>query len=300
MSLRLDTQFLPLLPTWFQEIREFQEICSTEQQEAEALAAAIGAVADNLFFQTMDTGSVQMWEQILGIVPNPAAESLEFRRARVLNRISTRPPFTLGFLHQKLDELIGPDRWQVTVDYPNYTLYIDSAAENQAWATEVAITVNTIKPCHIVYRSRPYTRDLLYLNEGIRLSKVAWNYRLGAWLLGQLPFAQEEPLGEIKMPTQRSIQTGLLESTAAFVEGDVAAARINGSVTISALTRSVSGNTATISYTVTEDEADTVTLTELLDSAGRVLTASAVYVPISGSAIFRHIITIEEGVTANG
>ena len=55
------------------------------------------------------------------------------------------------------------------------------------------------------------------------------------------PLHREEPLGEIKMPTQRSIQTGLLENTAAFVEGDVAAARISGSVTISALTRSVSG-----------------------------------------------------------
>ena len=71
MSLRLDTQFLPLLPTWFQEIREFQEICSTEQQEAEALAAAIGAVADNLFFQTMDTGSVQMWGTDPGDCPKP-------------------------------------------------------------------------------------------------------------------------------------------------------------------------------------------------------------------------------------
>ena len=66
-------------------------------------------------------------------------------------------PLRSGSSTRSWTELIGPDRWQVTVDYPNYTLYIDSAAENQAWATEVAITVNTIKPCHIVYRSRPYT-----------------------------------------------------------------------------------------------------------------------------------------------
>lgn len=300
MSLQLDTDFMSLLPEWFQMIPQFQEICSTEQQQFEALAASINQVADNMFFQTMDTDSINLWEQILNIVPNPSTESLQFRRARVLNRISTRPPFTLGFLYQKLDELIGPGAWTVTVDYPNYTLYIDAAAENQQWATEVAITINTIKPCHIIYRSRPYTNDTLFLNEGIDLSKIVWNYRLGAWLLGQAPFGQEEPMGEIKMPTQLSVQTGLLTDTATYIEGDIASARINGSVSITSLTKSTSGAAVAVSYTVTEEQASTVTLVEVLDSDGNVLTSSAVYVPISGSAIFNHTITVQEGVNTNG
>ena len=300
MSLQLDTDFMSLLPEWFQMIPQFQEICSTEQQQFEALAASINQVADNMFFQTMDTDSINLWEQILNIVPNPSTESLQFRRARVLNRISTRPPFTLGFLYQKLDELIGPGAWTVTVDYPNYTLYIDAAAENQQWATEVAITINTIKPCHIIYRSRPYTSDLLFVNEGINLSEATWNYRLGAWLLGQLPFGQEEPRGEIKMPSQLSVQSGLLTDTATYIEGDIASARINGSVSITSLTKSTSGAAVTVSYTVTEEQASTVTLVELLDSDGNVLTSSAVYVPISGSAIFNHTITVQEGVNTNG
>lgn len=300
MSLQPDVNFSDLLPDWFKPIPEFQAICETEQQQFEAAATAMVTVANNMFFQTMDAGAISLWEQILNIVPNPATETLQFRRSRVLNRVSTRPPFTLGFLYQKLDALIGVGAWTVTVDYPNYTLYIDASAEDQQWATEVAVTVNNIKPCHIVYRSRPYTSDTMFLNESIDLSKLVWNYRLGAWLLGQLPFSQEESLGEIKMPTQKSVQSGLLTDTATFVSGDVASARVNGSVVISELTKSTSGNTASVSYTVTESQASVVTLLELLNSSGTVLTSSTVYVPISDSAIFNHTIRTQEGVNSNG
>ena len=125
----LDADLLALLPPWYREVLDYQEICGTEQAQFEALADEIVSVADNFFFQTMDERAVSQWEQVFRIVPNPAAESLEFRRARILNRISTRPPFTLGFLYQKLDELIGVGAWTVHMDYPNYTLYIESSAE---------------------------------------------------------------------------------------------------------------------------------------------------------------------------
>lgn len=155
----LDTDMLSLLPPWYREILDYQQICQTEEAQFTALANEINGVADNFFFQTMDISAVSQWERIFGITPNLDTDTLEFRRARVLNRISTRPPFTLGFLYQKLDELIGPGEWTVTVDYPNYTLYIESSAENQLYATEVAYTINRIKPAHIVYVNTPYTRS---------------------------------------------------------------------------------------------------------------------------------------------
>ena len=226
--MKLDTQLLPLLPPWYREILDYQEICQTEQEQFEALAEEITAVADNFFFQTMDAGAVSQWEQIFGIIPNPAVESLEFRRARVLNRVSTRPPFTLGFLYQKLDELIGPGGWTVTVDYLNYTLYIESSAENQQYATEVAYTVNKIKPAHIVYVNTPYLRSGLLLSESIELSQLTYHYQLGSWGLGVQPFATEQGQGVIKMPTTPSIQQALLTGVAGFVSGDIASARING------------------------------------------------------------------------
>lgn len=298
-NLELDTDMLELLPPWYREILDYQQICQTEQQLLEALAQEITAIADNFFFQTMDAGSVSQWEQILGITPNLTTETLAFRRARLINRLSTRPPYTIWFLYQKLDELIGPGQWTVNVDYPNYTLYIESSAENQQYATEVAYTINTIKPAHIVFVNTPYVRTGLLLSETIELYQRNWNYNLGGWGLGVLPFASDVSKGVIKMPTTPSIQQALLTGTANFVSGDITSARINGSVTISSLEKSVSGSTLTVTYTVPQDQATEVTLAELLDADGNVLTSSTVYVPVEVNTVMKHVIPVSEGVNTN-
>ena len=291
---------LSLLPPWYREILDYQEICQTEKAQFDALASEITGVADNFFFQTMDESAVSMWEQIFEITPNPETETLDFRRARALNRISTRPPFTLGFLYQKLDELIGPGAWTVTVDYENYTLYIESSALDQQYATEVAFTINRIKPAHIVYVNTPYVRTGILLSETIELSQRIYNYKLGAWGLGVLPFAEEEGQGVIKMPETPSIQAALLTDTANFVSGDIASARINGSIAISDISKTVTGSTLEVTYTVTQSQTEAITSAELLDADGNVLTSSTVYVPVSESTIMKHIIPVAEGVVNSG
>lgn len=296
----LDVNLISLLPPWYREILDYQQICQTEQAQFEALASEIVSVADNFFFQTMDAQAVNQWEQIFGIVPDPNTESLALRRSRLLNRISTHPPFTLGFLYQKLDELIGVGEWTVRVDYPNYTLTIESSAENQQYATEVAYTVNRIKPAHIVYVNTPYLRSGLLLSETIQLSQRIYNYKLGSWGLGLAPFASEQEQGVIKLPTTPSVQTALLEDTAAFVSGDIASARVNGTIAISELTKSVSGSTLTVTYSVAQSQASEITQVELLDTQGTVLTSSTVYIPVSAATVVKHIIPVSEGVINNG
>lgn len=225
-NITLDTDLLAQLPLWYREVLDYQQICQTEKEQFDALATEIHSVADNFFFQTMDVSAISQWEQIFDIIPNLTTDTLDFRRARILNRISTKPPFTLGFLYQKLDELIGPDNWTVTVDYPNYTLYIESSAENQLYATEVSYTINHIKPAHIVFINTPYTRSGLLLNETIELSQRIFNYKLGSWGLGILPFASEQGQGVIKMPTTPSVQDTLLVDIADFLSTDISTARI--------------------------------------------------------------------------
>lgn len=291
----LDTDLLNLLPPWYRQILDYQQICSTEQQQLEILAMEITAVARNMFFSTMGVTAIEEWEKIFKIYPSPS-DTLEFRRARILNRISTKPPFTLGFLYQKLDELIGPNRWTVRVDYPNYTLYIESAAENQNYATEIAVLLNTIKPAHIVYVNTPYLSDGVLMAEAITGGVYRHNYRLGAWGLGTLPFAGIEREEVFKMPSVPSINMELLQQVANFVSGDVVAARINRSITITALNKIVTGTTLEITYEVNTGQAAEVTYIELLDTNDNVLTECGVYVPITGLTTFKHSIPIERGL----
>lgn len=294
----LDYEMLTLLPPWYRDILDYQEICQTEEAQLETLAAEIAAVADNFFFQTMDLSAIEMWERIFNIVPNPQTEDVEFRRYRVLNRITTKPPFTLGFLYQKLDELIGPGLWEVNVDYPNYTLYIESSAQNQNYAAEVAFTINRVKPAHIVYVNTPFIQSGILLSEQIERLIRTYNYKLGSWALGALPFATDGENEVVKMPETPSIQQALLTGVANFVSGDVASARINGTIQITQLTKSVNVNILTVTYTVAAAQTTEITSVELLDGEGNVLTSSQVYVPVGDSVVMKHTIPVSEGVNA--
>ena len=55
-----------------------------------------------------------------------------------------------------------------------------------------------------------------------------------------------------------------------------------------------------MTYTVAQSQTEAITSAELLDADGNVLTASAVYVPVSGSTIMKHMIPVAEGVVNSG
>lgn len=297
-----DTALLSLLPPWYREVAEYQQICNAEAQQLQTAALMSQSVADNFYFQTMNLAGVEMWEQIFYIVPNPSTETLEFRRARVLNRISMRPPYTLGFLYQKLDELVGPGLWSVTVDYPNYALTIEAGAEDQSYWQELAYTVNHIKPAHITYISRPLIRTGILMSEEVRSAHFDWNYYLGSWALGAEPFADMTDMEVVKTANINSIQPALLNDVADFTSGDVAYVQLNGGIDIGTINKAVTpaqavGGAAklTVSYNVVPSMTDEVTSVALMDSGGNALTSMSVYVPVTETVNLQHTILIQEG-----
>lgn len=294
-----ETRICQYYPHWFRRILDFQALCRTEEQELAAMAEAMDQIRKNLFVQTMDEGTCAQWEAILRILPMPG-ETLEFRRLRVLNRISLRPPFTLIFLREKLDMIFGPGNYTVEADYPSYTLYIETSVDNQAYFSEVSALLGIIKPCHIVYIARPRVDDALLLAEAVGRGTMEYNYILGSWRLGEKPFVTFDELEVLKMAGQPSIQQALLEQAAGFVVSDVASARLNGTISITALSRAVQGNVGSVSYPVRREQAAEITLAELLDREGNVLSSSALSVPVTEEVTYlRHSFTVKEG-TGNG
>lgn len=293
-KIQLDTPLLSLLMPWYRDVGEYQEICETEQAQFDILSENINAVAENFFFQTMDEQTVAQWEKIMGITPNPSEEDLDFRRSRIQNRISIKPPFTLEFLHKKLVSLLGKGNYEIDMDYPRYTLYIKSSAKNQLYAQEISFTVNSVKPCHIVYVNMPLLTDSVQLNESVYLAETVWNYRLGYWGLGDGPFIHTENKEEIVTPNQKTIQPAMLSSVAESLQNSVKSARLNGNIVISDITSSISGGTVSFSYTVTPQQASEITSVELLDAQGNALTFAAVYVPVTDTTTFSHNIVVKE------
>ena len=81
--LELDYQLKTLVPLWYQNITEYDTILGIEETQLQALAQSVSTGKADLFVQTMGEQSIQQWEQIFNIIPNPTTETLAFRQARL-------------------------------------------------------------------------------------------------------------------------------------------------------------------------------------------------------------------------
>lgn len=183
-------RIMAYLPDYYREIKDFAEIGQTESVELDDLESAIQQVFNDQFVMTASVEAVRRRERMLGIQADPQTESLEFRRKRLVNRYSTKPPFTLRYLQEQLDALVGPGMTIVSVDVQNFILHVTTNIENANVFKEVQYTVEKVKPANLVYQQNTSLRASIGLKERITMQEILWNYRLdGSWRLGEKPFA---------------------------------------------------------------------------------------------------------------
>lgn len=284
------------VPSVYDSIVEMHDIINAEEMEMDIARRELSAAFANTFVLTSNESGVIMFEKMLNIIANVQTEDLEFRRQRVLNRLSMSPPFTFRFMEQKLDEIIGVGAWAAYVDFENYTLYVESSAENQNWYSEMEFTINRLKPCNLVFINVPRTARVINLSEEISYTSLMWKYQLGSWRLGQHPFSTMDGGGIIKMSGVKSIQKALLNDTATSILDDISYVLINDEIVVSDFKlRQVSENVVSIEYEVTSDMTQLITNIKLMRDDDTVLTQAAVYVPVTQTVVSKHIITVKEG-----
>lgn len=285
-----------LFPSVYDKVLEISVLSETDDVLLDQALAKLERAQLNQFILTADEETISVYEKMFSILANPTTETLQFRRERILNRMSLQPPFTMRWLQNKLDEIIGVGKWNAYVDYANRTLYIESFVVNQQWFNELRITINRIKPCNLVFVNKPLIMADVVANETIVSAAQHYNYILGQWQLGQEPFATTDSEEVIKLPSVNSINPNLLADVASFSATDVVAVRLNGSVKLSNFTtKAGQGTTTIVEYEVKPAQASEITQIELLGTGDRVLTASAVYIPVTEAVICKHAINFKEG-----
>lgn len=285
-----------LFPSVYNGVLEISVLSETDDVLLDRALAKLERAQLNQFILTADEETISVYEKMFSILANPTTETLQFRRERILNRMSLQPPFTMRWLQNKLDGIIGVGKWNAYVDYANRTLYIESFVVNQQWFNELRITINRIKPCNLVFVNKPLIMTDVVANETIVSATQHYNYILGQWQLGQEPFATTDPEEVIKLPSVNSINPNLLADVASFSATDVVAVRLNGSVKLSNFTtKAGQGTTTIVEYEVKPAQASEITQIELLGTGDRVLTASAVYIPVTEAVICKHSINFKEG-----
>ena len=216
------------------------------------------------------------------------------RRERLLNRQSLQPPFTVKFIKNRLDEILGERNYTLEIDYENSVIIVENTSTSQAWAEELFITINNVKPSSMLYINRPMDISNLYVNESIHMSQYLYNYRLGTrWVLGRKPFLSFEDKGEVKSLAVKSITPAMHHKVAQFIIGATTKVRINGSHIITTFTsKTVDENEANIIYDVAFGSVDNVTKIELMDDEDNVLSTTNLFIPIPDDTQIRHRIPV--------
>ncbi|MFD2117246.1 putative phage tail protein [Paenibacillus yanchengensis] len=177
------------LPEYYHVIDDFRRLDETESIELDQLRRAVDQLFDDQFVITAGLQAIKRREQMLGIQSDPAIETLDFRRRRLLNRYQTRPPFTIRYLQQQLDLVVGKGLTIVAVDPQTFMLTVTTDIENASVFREALHTINTVKPVNLIYQQQTPLQLEIDVVERISRMQMNWNYKLdGSWELGAEPF----------------------------------------------------------------------------------------------------------------
>ncbi|GJM73019.1 phage portal protein [Paenibacillus macerans] len=180
---------MPYWPEYYKDIPDFIQLAESGDVELDRMESAITQLFDDQFVLTSSVQAIKRREQMLGIQADPTTETLDFRKHRILNRYQTKPPFTIRWLQEQLDRLVGPGMTIVSVDVQNFVLYITTNVENANVFKELQHTIETVKPANLIYQQSSSLNADVNLEEHISTQEVTWNYKLnGSWKLGENPF----------------------------------------------------------------------------------------------------------------
>lgn len=264
------------LPSLYRENKEMEGLMNAEQPIYDEAETDTKFAFSRQFVVTADEKGVEQYEKILGIMPT-ATDSLEFRKRRVITRLSTTPPYTLNYLKQQLTTIFGAGNFNAWVDYGKRELYVDSFINNISLFFELETFIEKVKPANMIYIYRSLVLPKVGVSSrylagwgkwNYRLDRTwnlgakpfysddtteEWNYRLdGTWNLGAKPFATYY-LGEIKMNNQSSITPFTLNYSASKLKEIITKVVINNTITVNSsdfLNFNVSGGRITFDVLV--------------------------------------------------
>lgn len=288
------------VPSVYRGFAEMEQIVNVDDVNIDAAEKALKDLIDNQWILTANESGVKAYEDMLGIIPDLAEESLQFRRDRLINRFSNRMPFTIRAFKQKLDTVIGPGNYSLTIDNDNYIIYLQSSSVNQVWYTETMLTISGMKPCNMVFVNNPLMRANIELAETIYSTSVTDNYTLGdGFKLGLIPFSTIDSERMIKMASTPSFTNKMLEDVASFTADAIAFIMVEGldgrsSMIYEFVTKAVVDNLITIEYDVPSTISEAIRYIEIYNANGEKLSASTVYIPTADNIRIKHTILVKE------
>ena len=182
-----DSDYLSYLPPVLQNIREFQEIAKAVNPEIMALKQAINKVLNEQF--VLGAEDTLAWrEQEFGITASND-ETVIFRRERLVERKSRKPPITLRTLRDRLNAYIGTTQAEIQLVPGEYAFSISIPAVDGYKFRDIQQMVETLKPANMEYIQYPFSVERIRIRETSSESKIVYA-RAGLALAGLTPVGE--------------------------------------------------------------------------------------------------------------
>lgn len=140
-----------LMPSYYEDVREMQVLMDVENGMAGQAADDLQRLQDNFNIQTAHEEVIAYYEEFYSI-NKKEADTLQERRFRVLVRMISQPPFTPGYLQERL-EMLGT--WARITERPQkYELEIETSLTGRGEVDELPYLFNTIVPSNLVVVSK--------------------------------------------------------------------------------------------------------------------------------------------------
>jgi len=104
----------------------------------------------NNFVKHANVQGIRLFEAIFYIQADEINESLDFRRARIINKFTELPPFTRIFVEQMLENLFGTGKWEFDNYYNDYKVKIGIESNISGLVNETFKNLRQIIPANII------------------------------------------------------------------------------------------------------------------------------------------------------
>ena len=136
-------------PHIYKNILETDKLIDAENKLFNEANTLTLEVENNQFVLTSNSRGLEVFEKMLKIIATPAIESIQFRRERIINRLSTALPYTLRYLKQRLNSLLGVDNYNLELIYDDYILHLVTYVGEVGKLDELLRTLFAVVPVNL-------------------------------------------------------------------------------------------------------------------------------------------------------
>ena len=185
-------------PIVYKGVHETDQLVATENIMFDELDNLTTEAEENQFILTSNSRGLEVYERMLNIIANPESDSIQFRRERIINRLSTAPPFTIKELRNKLDQLLGQDNYIIDLVHQQYKFNLTSYIGEYGKLDEMLKTLFVMIPVnlekHILNLIIQTKETSLYRGQAISASMV---YTLSSDINSNYSVQANEAVGQV-------------------------------------------------------------------------------------------------------